>query len=362
MKIRYILSSIILIILILSIAPWGLWILKHDVPIEITIIDKTVPQPDYREHLGLFWINKHLKITKPNGSYYEIDKDYLGYKPGESKGETNFTIPNNQDLIYLTDTYGVYSEDLEGNPLGDRSQLLYGGLTFFDWNNVMNAKSDNTTLILEFNSIASPTEPFVREIVEKNMGITWTGWIGRYFQSLNSNEVPLWLKNNYENQYAEKWNFSGEGIVFLNESDKVIVLDQDEVKGPVEFQRTHSGIKKYPKVRDSLYEYWFDIVMPADDSYEIEANYLVSLTDKGKKKLNDFSIPTTIPAIIHHEQNRTYYFAGDFADISTNHQSQWILPLPFYWVMGMVNKDENFFWRSYIPLMEKIYEDIKREN
>ncbi|MFT4412413.1 hypothetical protein ACLM5H_01005 [Fredinandcohnia humi] len=362
MKIRYIVIPIMLVVFILSLTPWGLWLLKKEVSIEMTVIDKTVPQTDYREHLALFWVNKHLKLTKPDGSFYEIEKDYQGYKPGNRNTETTLTIPQNQGIIYVTDTYGVYNEDIEGNPLGKRSDLLYGGLTIFDWNNVMSAKNDNTTLILEFNTIASPTAPFVRDIVEKNMGIIWTGWIGRYFPNLNSLEVPIWLKENYEKQYGEKWEFSGKGLVFLNDNDHVIVLDKDEIKGAVEFHLTDAGLEKYPKVRNSIYGYWFDIVSPVDDSSVVEANYHVAYTNKGKKKLLELGIPTTIPAVIHHEQNRTYYFAGDFADISTNHQSHWVLPLPFYWVMGLINKDENFFWRSYIPLMEKIYEDIKRKD
>lgn len=362
LKLRTITSLVLFIVFILSILPWCLWMFKEAVAIKLAVIDKTVPQSDYREHLGLFWINDHFKIIKQNGDKYDLEEDYFGYRPAELKGDTNLNLPENLDLIYITDTYGVYSKDLDGNPLGDRSALLYGGLTFFEWNKVMTAKGKDTTLIVEFNTIASPTDPLVRETVEQNMGISWTGWIGRHFPKLQSSEVPIWLKENYEKQTGDSWEFKGPGTAFVNESDFVVVLDEKEIKGPVKFEWTDNGSKHYSNASDSLYGYWFDLVTLQAESSVIEANYEVNLNQKGKRKLDDNNIPTEFPAIIHQREKLTYYFAGDFADISTNHQAKWVLPLPFYQLMGLIKKEENFFWRSYIPLMEQIYKDIKKRD
>lgn len=100
---------------LILLGPIFIWNNMPVIPLNIWIIDKTVPIPDYREHKGLMWILNHEKIVdEKTGSALEYDKDYFGFFPINEKIYDIRDIPDtkeNPDLIYLTDTYGVYTDD-----------------------------------------------------------------------------------------------------------------------------------------------------------------------------------------------------------------------------------------------------------
>lgn len=353
MKYRYVVLIFLAPMILLAILPFLIWQVKEPMERVIQVVDKTVPKDDYREHLGLFWVLDHEKVQDETGSYYQKDEDYYGYDPRGETGDAGLEIPDDVDLIYVTDTYGIYTEDLLEKPTGERSKLIYGGLTIFDWNKIIEAKKENVTLILEFNSIASPTDETTRNIVEKEMGFEWSGWIGRYFKDLSSEEIPPWLIRNYEEQYEEEWHFSGEGLAFVHESDRVMVLSKNDINGRVDFEWTELGQNRYSEVKDSQYDYWFDIISP-DEDMDIEAEYKIDFTDSGIDELKEQGIPTVFPAIIHQPEERKYYFAGDFADIAVDYNSKWSLPSVFYSIYSFFQPDETFFWENYVPMMEQI--------
>ncbi len=358
MNARYkrIMIGILLCLILFLCTPFMAWWAEDSKQVELVVVDKTVPQDDYREHLGLFWVLDHLKVERADGSNYRLDRDYYGYHPEELRGDKELEIGLPPDVIYVTDTYGVYSTDLDENPSGDRSTLLYGGLTLFEWNRIMSAKTPQTRLLMEFDSIASPTEPLVRRIVEDNMGMTWSGWIGRFFPDLASEEVPEWMRTNYEAQFGEPWHFQGEGIVFVDEADRVVIMNDEDFQGRVRFKWTEAGRMHVPEGRDSEYLYWFDIIKPKQGVLT-EAEYRVDWSEEAKARLTGFGIPLVYPAVIHSPERNIYYFAGDFSDMTTNDMRKWRMPDLFYAFMGNMRKDEQFFWEAYIPLMEQILEE-----
>ncbi|WP_053363284.1 hypothetical protein [Bacillus sp. FJAT-27251] len=361
MKFNLAIYGAIFALLLLIGAPFFFWYLKPAVPMGVAVIDKTVPNADYREHNGLFWVLEHHKITNMDGEPYEKDKDYYGYQPDEFSGDLEFWPPAPPDLIYLADTYGVYSEDVNENSRGDRSSLLYGGLTEQEWEAILQARAKDTVLLMEFNSIASPTKNSVRKSVEESMSFEWSGWIGRYFPDMQDREIPSWLINNYQDQYQQQWKFEGEGIVFVDENDKVVVLDSGDFDGEVYFQWTKEGRNHYPYARNSSYGYWFDIVEPNSGAI-VEANYHVNLKDNGRQILKDHGLPGKFPAVIHHPQNRTYYFAGDYADVETTSWPKWVMPNVFYEMMAFIEPKEAFFWSSYFPMMTQILQEIEQKD
>ncbi|WP_349410331.1 hypothetical protein [Pseudalkalibacillus sp. SCS-8] len=356
MKYRFIVLMFLTPMLILAVLPFLLWQLKDVEHKSIQVIDKTVPKNDYREHLGLFWLLDHRKAVKADGEYYRKETDYYGYDPESQSGETGLEIEKEVDLIYVADTYGIYTEDLRDKPTGERSKLIYGGLTIFDWNKIIEAKDEDVTLILEFNSIASPTDHTTRSIVEKEMGFQWSGWIGRHFKDLSSDEIPPWLIRNYESQYRDDWRFEGEGLTFVHESDRVVVLNEEDIRGRVLFKWLDPGVQHYPKATNSRYHYWFDIIEPDEDTL-IEAEYEIDMVKSGRTKLEENGIPTHFPAVIRLPDERKYYFAGDFADIPVDYNSRWTLPDVFYGIYSFFHPDEEFFWKSYIPMMDQILEE-----
>lgn len=341
--------------------PFLSWQWKEERTLDVAVIDKTVPAPDYREHLGLFWILENAKITKMNGELYRAEADYYGNHPAERVAERNLSFNRQPDLIYVTDTYGVYQADHgEGKRTGERSDLLYGGLTSYEWDQLMGAKGERTSLILEFNSIASPTSDTVRQIVEKSMGFQWTGWIGRQFPDLQSEEVPVWLKKNYEAQTGKPWTLQGEGIAFVDEADRVVLLQPDDYAGKVRFQLTEEGRRQYPTAADSEYGYWFDVMIP-DERLAIDAAYKLDLSEKGKAKLRENGIPDQFPAVLRDPVKHFYYFSGDYADIGVHYFGKLDPPKSFFHILALIREDERFYWQSYVPMIKHIFNRIEEE-
>ena len=158
-KLRARLISIGVLIMLLF-SPYFLWEVGSSLPYQVEVIDKTVPVDNYREHGGLLWVMQHLKLVTRDQLAYDKSVDYYGYHPQEHKGDTNLQIKGKPDMIYVTDTYGVYQQDLatEGNQQGERSGLVYGGMTKEEWQAIEAAHGDKTLLIAEFNSLATPPD------------------------------------------------------------------------------------------------------------------------------------------------------------------------------------------------------------
>lgn len=345
-------SIIVVILLLLFFSPRIYWQFKEKIELDILVVDKTVPNTQYREHNGLFWFLTNEKIVKPNGELYDIGIDYYGYDPYEEKAMGTYIHEREKDFIYIADTYGVYSDDLEEHVDGDRSEKIYGGMSLLEWNAIWQSKGQDTTLIAEYNSFASPTDEQTRKVMGNNLSVEWTGWSGRYFDDFNNDEVPPWLIANYEAQYKKKWAFENGGLAFTHTSDQVIVIDEEEMESYVSFQMTPDGLATYTDVSDSNYRYWFDIVKPLDDA-KVLAEYELKLSDTAEKELVAAGVPSIFPAVTHNEQNKTFYFSGDFADYTKDKLKKW---QGGEHIMRMFsNEESSFFWKSYIPLIKQIF-------
>ncbi len=76
-------------------------------------------------------------------------------------------------------------------------------------------KDKHKLIITEFNTIGSPTPPEIRRQFEEMFAIRWSGWIGRYFENLDTTvnkELPRWLINNYLSQHNHRWPFKKDGV------------------------------------------------------------------------------------------------------------------------------------------------------
>ncbi len=151
------------------------WIFKPVIPIDIIIIDKTVSNTQKNEHASLTWLLNNLKIVRNNNkTLYSID-DYYGFFPLENENfslldfekmdsvELKKILEENQ-MIYITDTYGVYSNEWYKHELiSERSELIYGGLTAEEIKILKRYKEEKKLIIAEFNCIGSPTEDAVQK-------------------------------------------------------------------------------------------------------------------------------------------------------------------------------------------------------
>jgi hypothetical protein len=353
---QYLVIAYIGLLLLLFLSPFWLWAIKDSNPLQVLILDKTVPDETYREHKGLVWLLNNEKYVNDENEPYSLKDDYFGFIP---KGNHQFLIKelpkqlSQYDVIYLADQYGVYEEEFYNeNQMGKRSKILYGGLKLAELEQIENTlfQDKGKTLIAEFNTFASPTTNDVRMKISNLLNVKWRGWIGRYFPNLASEEVPIWVKD----QYAGKWNFNGGGLIFVNEDDYVYVAQEKDLtqKGvPIHF--TKNGDNYFKQNLNSVYDYWFDI-LDANSDEEILANFHLPVNEKTMKELKELGIPETFPAITHHEnvQFQSFYFSGDFADetevpsiYQTRGLSQW---------KRTVSERDSFYWKTYVPMMKYI--------
>src|SRR5690606_28605046 len=212
----YQLWPILLLVIGLPLLSFGIWSLLPGKQLEILVIDKTVRDATYQEHAALFWTLDHLKYRKPTGELYSLSEDYLGFFPSGQEGfgvskdligrndEQIRALASGSDLIYIADTYGVYESDFDATALDTKGKKIYGGLDYSDIKLINTAKEEGKVVVAEFNSLASPTSSLIRNEFENLMGIKWTGWIGRYFDELDTlvnGDIPTWMIGQYKRQH-----------------------------------------------------------------------------------------------------------------------------------------------------------------
>lgn len=360
----------VILLLFLIITPIVWWHLDDDKPLNVAILDKTVPNESYREHLGVNWFLNHYKYTL-DGHPYEVENDYYGTIPEEKTKqvkEKKFpTDYSNYDVIYLADTYGVYKDDLnEEKRFGQRSEKIVGGLEMEEWQSIVArlANKKKSMLIAEYNSFASPTSETVHKELQDYLGISWSGWIGRYFDELDYHknlEIPQWVIA----EHGDSWPYKGGGFLLFNEkTEKLLVLELDKhvkTKG-IQVQFTKKGEKFFHTSASANYGYWFDIVTPKYKEDAL-ANYKWDLTQEGIELLTENNIPEQFAAIVSQNKQYTtsYYFAGDFNDVSHAPSLYKIKGLPTIYKYAEKFADSSFYWSIYIPVMHKIFDEFEHK-
>ncbi|SDC78900.1 hypothetical protein SAMN04488104_100612 [Algoriphagus faecimaris] len=367
---------IVIVIPGLSYLAWYLW---PSSTLDLVIIDKTVPNSTYREHNGLFYVLNYQKFIKSSGESYLTDQDYFGFVPNEkadfgsvrgipASGNELTEWVSRKDLIYLTDTYGVYTENFKDIESGEKSKRIYGGLDAKDVELLTEAKQQEKTIIGEYNSMASPTPKFYRSSFENIMGLKWTGWIARYYEELDTlvnKELPSWLIDNYTEQHGP-WQLKGDGMIFVNESGEIQVLNA------VEDYQNKTPLIRTPKLNKPQfnlpevvpYPDWFDIVLIERD-YEVISYFDLNPTGTGLEKLRKMGLPRFFPAAVTKKNGKgnLYYFSGDFSDFDGELGSPRFKGISFLWrgfyVVADYRDKQGFFWNYYLPLISQILDREK---
>lgn len=370
---------------------WLSWNYSENKALNIYVLDKTVLNDDYQEHVSLYWVLNNSRYVKPNGELYSPQKDYFGFFPRkdgkylisglEYKTEKDLQVlADSYDMVYYTDLYGIYWTEWHNEypnikpterpgKVGERSSLLYGGLTQNELKLLKLIKERKKLIINEFNIIASPTSEKIRKEYEDEFDITWSGWIGRYFDNLDTvtnKELPLWLIRNYKKQNNNNWPFTKSGIAFVRSDDKIVILEnQTHLKNEVPVIKTKTNHKDYYSVSDQIkYPFWFDI-SSSGASNEVISQYHIEANTIGDSILKNWGIPHEFPAVIKSKMDYPYYyFAGDFADnpISMNSSYfKWAHKFDFLFYPSSIYERESFFWLYYRPLITRILEDYHKK-
>jgi hypothetical protein len=241
---------------------------------------------------------------------------------------------------------------------------LYGGLNNNDFLLIKEMKDRNKLIILEYNSFDYPTAQFESVRTQEKLGITFTGWTGRYFSSLDSTskDFPIWVTSMYRKQYKRPWTFKKPGIVILKEKE-ILVLEQGiQLNNPMPHIITDSSYcRKYGLPASVAFDKWFDIIDPIEN--QIVSRYNIETTALGDTLLANNDLLNKFPAVIQDPASqRVYYFSGDFA---TNNVPYWTSRIQgvdkLRGILYSEKPDDprRFFWLYYRPLIKGILTDYR---
>lgn len=361
--------SVFLVFTVLVAAPFILWVVQPYRQLDVWVVDKTVPYPDFREHASLFWLLNNEKISRPDtAAPYDARTDYYGYYPVSRVEWRTFEMPEpvrKPDLIYIADTYGVYNDEYMLKEPPDTSSL-HGGLDSDDYSALQKALGGGNTLIAEFNTAASPANKKDRAFLGPLTGLEWRGWIGNYYGDLaKAGTVPDWIVANWEHEKNQTWRYSGSGLVLFDEKGRIEVLTEREDigKNGMKVVFGQQWAKTLGIGRPTLYRSWFEWVTPGPRVEEV-ARYELDLTPAGKRKLDELGLPAIFPAIVRlrNDQFTSWYFAGDFADLQfsgTPYRMRGIQTIKRIFADDTVHDNSYFFWKAYVPLMHYILSNIQ---
>lgn len=364
-------------VILLIAAPWIHWAWQPEQPLELTIVDKTVPERTFREHVALIWSLNHFKVPHPENRKWNKETDYRGYTPEEpvsktpAKGEDlQASDLQGKDLLFVADSYGVYTQDkaeARREKAPDYSPKIYGGFDEREVGLIENFVGGGKALIAEFNTFASPTKGAARERMEKLLGLDWTEWSGRFFEELSHpTEIPAWARRNWKKQTGKDWAFQGPGFLLVNENSRVVVLEEKKDVQPEGLRMFKVSDHRYTKGMGSgvPFHYWFDI-LKAQPGTEVLAEYRLDLTESGAALLKKEGIPPQFPAVILKEKpSLRLYMAGDASDNALDLGSEawsgrqsWFQ----YWPFDNPNAEQiDFFWRIYVPVLRNVFADLSQ--
>ncbi len=79
---KYLLVIIFVIILGGVGTPILRWHLMDGTPLQIYLLNKTVPDTSLREHKGFGWLVNYLKYINKDGSEFDYNEEYYGFLSG----------------------------------------------------------------------------------------------------------------------------------------------------------------------------------------------------------------------------------------------------------------------------------------
>jgi hypothetical protein len=351
------------------------WSSQTKKPLDIIIVDKTVPSLEREHHKPFSWILTNERfVKKEKGTTYSYTTDYFGFFPQrplrDHKWDRNdyrltdlINLADKNDAVYFTDTYGVFFNDwYRGINKSRKSRKIYGGLNNNDFLLIKEMKDRNKLIIMEYNSFDYPTAQFESVRTQEKLGITFGGWTGKYFASLDttSTDFPTWMTTMYRKEYKKPWTFSKPGIVILKEKDIVVLEEGTQLKSAMpKIITDESSSQKYGVISSVAFDQWFDIIDPLQN--KVISKFKIDATSLGDTLLSSNGLQNEFPAVIQEPvAQRIYYFCGDFATYNVPFWTARFLGVEK--LKGILYSDKpddtrRFFWLYYKPLINGIFTD-----
>jgi hypothetical protein len=315
-------------------SPTGRWRSKPYVDLGVLVVDYTVPFDNYREHSGLFWLLNHEKVRAPvppqaAGKDYaepwQPARDYVGYRPSDRDHPLRLSHVNRRgtQLIYVTDTYGVYRGDLlhidTRSAEMDYTPLVFGGLSSGDTYALSDFVGQGGMVVAEFNTFCEPTGLDERKRMEDLFGVDWTDWVGRVFADpYDTDDVPHWLPREFAKQYPGATLPRSPILLLAERTGRLLVLPGPSIADVApRVVMTGAGAQRYPQAaHDAPYYFWFSI-MRARAGTTVYAQLLLPNIEGVTQLLGSLGLGLAPPALTERDvgTGRAIYFAGDFADM-----------------------------------------------
>jgi hypothetical protein len=356
------------------------WTFQSKKPMDIIIVDKTVPTLERDHHKSFNWILTNERfVKKAKRTSYSYKKDYFGFHPLKPLREHEYDrndyritdliiLADSVDAVYFTDTYGVFFNDwYKGINKSRKSRKLYGALNNNDFLLIKEMKDRNKLVIMEYNSFDYPTAQFDAFRTQEKLGITFSGWTGKYFSTLDTTEAdfPIWMTAMYRKEYKKPWTFTKPGIVILNEKE-IIVLEEGIhlAKAMPTIITDTVNSAKYGVVESVAFDKWFDIIDPMQCN--VISKFRIETTTVGDTLLAVNNLSKEFPAVVQESVSKiVFYFSGDFA---TGEVPYWISRFKgVEKLKGLLYSDQpedprRFFWLYYKPLINGIFSDYYANN
>lgn len=367
-----IILAVIIALPVINLIRWNAQTKK---PLDIIIVDKTVPTLEREHHKPFIWILTNDRfVKKESNTSYSYIKDYFGFFPQhpirDKKWDRNdyrltdlIGLAEKNDVIYFTDTYGVFFNDwFRGINKSRKSRKIYGGLNNNDFLLLKEMKDRNKLIIMEYNSFDYPTAQFESVRTQEKLGITFTGWTGKYFSTLDttSDDFPVWMTAMYRKEYKKPWTFTKPGIVILKEKDIVVLELGTQLKSALPRIITDDeSSKKYGVLSSVAFDQWFDIIDPLQN--QIISKFKIDATALGDTLLTNNGLQNEFPAVIQEPvSKRIFYFSGDFATYDAPiciARIKGVEKLKGILYSDKPDDTRRFFWLYYRPLINTIFMD-----
>ncbi|MFZ2285425.1 MAG: hypothetical protein WAV93_00405 [Bacteroidales bacterium] len=372
---------ILAVLLLIPAVSFIRWAFQEKKPIDVVILDKTVPALDRLNHRSFVFILTNGRFVKgEKGGSYSAAKDYYGFIPLRPVREKQFRkrdfrltelieLAENNDALYYTDTYGVFFNDwYQGIKKARRSRKLYGGLNNNDYLLMSEMKKRDKLVIVEYNTFDYPTAPLERFKSEELLGISSKGWMGQYYKSLDTvsvEGVPGWMPALYRKQHREPWTFSKPGVVLLKENSIIVLEEGSQLTSALPMLTTgESYAAKFNVPQEIPFTNSFDIIDAGKNT--VISEFVLKTTPAGDTLLAMNELTAVFPAVTQEPLvQRTFYFSGDFAH---NDLPFWTARFRNIQKGGKAllysdnpNDPRRFFWQYYKPLITSIFTGYQQD-
>lgn len=346
-------------LLVCLVALPGGWLLKPRTPARVTLVSKTVPFTNDREHKRLMWLLSQAKTEPPvSRLLWDPAVDYVGFDPKTRTGRdlTDADLAKT-NLLFIADTYGVYTDDYDALPRPvahlEPSKKVFGGLSDADMDAIDKFTARGGRITAEFNTFGTPTLAGPRHRMEALLGVHWSGWAGRRVDEwADKREIAKWVQQRWADETGKPFDLQGPGLLLIHEDGRVVCL-QEDLDIPQNPLSLHMAGQSVP------YPYWFDIV-EAERKSDVRAEYGLQTTEIGARLLKKFGIPTRFPAIVHDDAYRRVYIAADLADGDNSLGPPWLAAMPrirgLLARFGLAPEETRLLWIVYAPLVNRILE------